>query len=44
MDWWNVSRILGIQENLIYYYNNNIKSKWIPVELIVNDIRPNCLL
>jgi hypothetical protein len=44
MDWWNVLRMLGIQEKFIHYYNNNIESKWIPIELMVNDIRPDHLL
>jgi hypothetical protein len=44
MFWWNVLRMLGIEEKIIHYYNNNIESKWILIELIVNDIRPNHLL
>jgi hypothetical protein len=44
MDWRNVSRIQRIQEKFIHYYNNNIESKWIPIELIVNDTKTNCLL
>jgi hypothetical protein len=44
MDWWNVLGILRTQQKFIHYYNNNIESKWIPIELIINNIRPNHLL
>jgi hypothetical protein len=34
MDWWNVLRMLGIQEKIIHYYNNNIELNGYELNLL----------